>query len=137
MMMIPRNDFDLFEDLFKDPFFSKNENRLMKTDIKKTENNYIIEVDLPGYKKEDIKLDITDGYLNINAKTSVEEDEKEGKYLKKERYFGECSRSFYVGEDLETEDIKASFKNGTLKIEVPIIEEKKDLKETKYIEIKD
>lgn len=136
MMMIPRNNFDLFDDLFKDPFFYKHESKLMKTDIKETENSYIIDVDLPGYKKEDIKLDITDGYLNISAKTSIEDDEEKGKYIRKERYYGECSRSFYVGEELNKEDIKATFRNGTLKVEVPKKEEK-EIEETKYIEIED
>ena len=137
--MIPRNNFDLFDDLFRDPFFSKSESKVMKTDIKETEDSYIINVDLPGYNKENIKLDITDGYLTINAKTDTENEEKDkkGKYIRKERYFGECSRSFYVGEELKTEDIEASFRNGTLKIEVPKPDEKELEKETKYIEIKD
>lgn len=136
MMMIPRNDFDLFDDFFRDSFFSKNENKVMRTDIKEGNDNYIIKIDLPGYDKEDIKIDITDGYLNINAKTSKEDEEKESKYIRKERYYGECSRSFYVGEELKTEDINASFKNGTLKIDIPKVEERKKQPEKKYIEIK-
>lgn len=137
MMMIPRNNFDLFDDFFRDPFFNKKENKVMKTDIKENEKSYIINVDLPGYAKENIKLDITDGYLTITAKTDNKEEEIEEKYIRKERYFGECSRSFYVGEEIKEEDIEATFKNGTLKIELPKLEEKELEKEVKYIEIKD
>ncbi len=141
MMMIPRrkNEFDLLEDMFKiDPFFSEEGNKIMKTDIKESKDKYIIDVDLPGYEKEDIKIHIEDGYLNVEAKTNSEnEDKEEGKYVRKERYYGECSRSFYVGDDITETDIKASFKNGTLRIEIPKKEEKKAIPEKKYIEIGD
>lgn len=138
MMLMPRRDFDLFgDDFFRDDFF-KEKNNLMKTDIKETEDSYILDIDLPGYKKEDIKVDITDGYLTINAKTSNEKEEKDkGKFVRRERFMGEASRSFYVGEDIKEEEIKASFKNGILNLEVPKVtpEEKKSQK--KYIEIGD
>ncbi len=140
MMMLPRrrNDFDLFDRMFlDDPFFSgERESKLMKTDIKEKKDKYIIEMDLPGYEKENISLEINDGYLMISAKTSQNKDEKEeGKYVRKERFIGECSRSFYVGDNIKEEDIKASFKNGTLKIEVPKKEERKELPEKKQIPI--
>ena len=139
-MMLPRrrNDFDLFDRMFlDDPFFSgERESKLMKTDIKEKKDKYIIEMDLPGYEKENISLEINDGYLMISAKTSQNKDEKEeGKYVRKERFVGECSRSFYVGDNIKEEDIKAAFKNGTLKIEVPKKEERKELPEKKQIPI--
>ncbi len=139
MMMIPRrNDFDLLEDMFRDPFFTSNESKVMKTDIKEHKDKYVIDIDLPGYKKEDIKLSVDDGYLTVHASMDSENEEKEkGKYVRRERYMGSCSRSFYVGDAVKSEDIKASFKNGTLKIEVPKKEDKKELAETKYIEIED
>ena len=139
MMMIPRrNDFDLLEDMFRDPFFTSNESKVMKTDIKEHKDKYVIDIDLPGYKKEDIKLSVHDGYLTVHASMDSENEEKEkGKYVRRERYMGSCSRSFYVGDAVKSEDIKASFKNGTLKIEVPKKEDKKELAETKYIEIED
>ncbi len=137
MMMIPRrNDFDLWDEIFHDPFFRGGESKLMKTDIKEKKDNYLIDIDLPGYEKDDIKIDIEDGYLTIHATMNKNVDEKEeGKYVRKERYVGECSRSFYVGENVTEEDIKAKFKNGTLTIEVPKMESKKLPKEKKYIPI--
>lgn len=141
MMMLPRkrNDFDLWDEMFRDPFFTgERESRLMKTDIKEKKDKYIVDIDLPGYEKEGIKIEIDNGYLIVNAKTSHHKDEKEeGKYVRKERFVGECSRSFYVGEDVKQEDIKASFRNGTLKIEIPKKDEPKELPEKKYIPIDD
>ncbi len=138
MMMIPRrNHFDLFDEMFRDPFFEGTESKLMKTDIKEKKDKYLIDIDLPGYEKEDIKMEISDGYLTVHASVNKEvDDEKEkGKYVRKERYVGECSRSFYVGENVKEEEIKAKFKNGTLTIEVPKKEDKKELPEKKYIPI--
>ena len=135
MMMLPRkrNDFDLWDEMFRDPFFTgERESRLMKTDIKEKKDKYIVDIDLPGYEKEDIKIEVDNGYLIVNAKTNHHKDEKEeGKYVRKERFVGECSRSFYVGEDVKQEDIKASFRNGTLKIEIPKKDEPKELPEKK------
>ena len=125
MMMVPRrNDFDLIGDLFDDSFFHKNESKLMKTDIKELDDKYVIDVDLPGYNKEDIKISVENGYLVINASTNEEKNEEEkGKVIKKERYYGQCSRSFYISDDLTVEDIKASYKNGTLSLEYVQIED--------------
>lgn len=137
MMMIPRrHDFDLWDDMFRDPFFTEGESKLMKTDIKEKKDKYLIDIDLPGYDKEGIKIEIQDGYLTVHAKVNKEEDDNEkGKFVRKERYTGECSRSFYVGDSVKEEDIKAKFKNGTLTIEVPKKEEHKELEEKKYIPI--
>ena len=136
MMMIPRrNHFDLFDEMFRDPFFEGSESKVMKTDIKEKKDKYLIDIDLPGYDKEDIKMEISDGYLTVHASVNKEvDDEKEkGKYVRKERYVGECSRSFYVGENVSEDEIKAKFKNGTLTIEVPKKDDKKELPEKKYI----
>ena len=141
MMMLPRkrSDFNLWDQMFSDPFFTEErENKFMKTDIKEKKDKYIIDMDLPGYEKENIKIEINNGYLIVNAKTSHHEDEKEeGKYVRKERFVGECTRSIYVGKEVTEDDIKASFKNGTLKIEVPKKEESKNIPEKKYIPIDD
>ena len=141
MMMIPRkrNDFNLLEDMFEiDPFFSRESSKVMQTDIEEKHDKYLITIDLPGYEKENIRIDIEDGYLNVYAKVDSRNDEEEkGKFVRKERYFGECSRSFYVGDDITETDVKASFKNGILKLEIPKKEEKKAIPEKKYIEIGD
>lgn len=139
-MMIPRrnNDFDLIGDMFRDPFFSENESKIMRTDIKEKKDKYLIDIDLPGYEKENIKIELEDGYLTVHANIDTNNEEKEeGKFVRKERYVGSCSRSFYVGDAVEIEDIKASFKNGTLKIEVPKKEMKKELPSKKYVQIGD
>ena len=138
MMMIPRrNRFDLFDEMFRDPFFEGTESKVMKTDIKEKKDKYLIDIDLPGYEKEDIKMEISDGYLTVHASVNKEvNDEKDkGKYVRKERYVGECSRSFYVGDNVTEDEIKAKFKNGTLTIEVPKKDDKKELPEKKYIPI--
>ncbi len=145
MFMIPRKnrELDLWDDVFDDPFFGAHhsfprheETHLMKTDVKELNDKFEITIDLPGYEKENLDMSIEDGYLVVHAKTSTEnEDKKEGKFIRKERFFGECSRSFYVGEDIKEDDIKASFKNGTLVIDVPKKEEKKALPEKKHITI--
>lgn len=136
MMMIPRrrNEFDLFDEMFNDPFFTRGENKLMKTDIKEKKDHYELEVDLPGYEKENIKIELSDGYLTVHASMNKEIDDKDSKYVHKERYVGECSRSFYVGEGIKEEDIKASFKNGTLTLTLPKGKEEKE-EEKKYIDI--
>ena len=136
MMMLPRrNEFNLLDDIFGDLDYT--ENKIMKTDIKEHKDNYSIMVDLPGYNKEDIKISVDDGYLTISATMSKNEEEKEhGKFVRRERYFGECSRSFYVGDNVLVEDIKASFKNGTLNLTIPK-KEQKQIAEKKYVQIED
>lgn len=136
MMMLPRrNEFNLLDDIFGDLDYT--ENKIMKTDIKEHKDNYSILIDLPGYNKEDIKISVDDGYLTISATMSKDEEEKEhGKFVRRERYFGECSRSFYVGDNVLVEDIKASFKNGTLNLSIPK-KEQKQITEKKYVQIED
>ena len=140
MMMIPRikNEFDLLGEMFADPFFTEHESKIMKTDIKEKTDKYLIGIELPGYQKENIKIDVEDGYLTVHAEINSDNEEKEeGKFVRRERYVGSCSRSFYVWNEVKSEDMKASFKNGILKIEVPKKEYKKELPEKKYIEIED
>ena len=138
MMLVPRRDsFDLFDGFFDDEFFPRKENSLMKTDIRELSDKYIVDVDLPGYEKENINLSFDNGYLNIQAKYSKNNEEKEEeKYIRRERFYGECSRSFYVGDKIKEEDIDAEFKNGILKIEIPKNEQEEDVPEIKQIEIK-
>lgn len=139
MLMIPRrrNEFNLFKDFFgDDDFFSRSERAIMKTDIREKDDKYIIEIDLPGYEKENINLELKDGYLEVSAKVEKEENSDENeKFVHKERFFGTCSRNFYVGDEIKEEDIHAEFKNGILKVTVPKKEEKKELPEPKRIEI--
>ena len=110
----------------KDPLYGKNVSRLMKTDVRETEGTYELDVDLPGFKKEDVELSFDNGYLTISAKKSLNKDEKnkEGQYIRQERYAGSMSRSFYVGESVPQSDIKAKFEDGVLRISIP----KQDMK---------
>lgn len=135
MMMIPRRNFDLFDDMFNDSFF-KGDNKIMKTDIKDNKDNYIIDIEMPGYEKENIKIDVEDGYLNVTASINKDNDESNDNYVRKERYVGECSRSFYIGDNIEAEDIKANFKNGILSLNVPKIN-KEEVPTKKYVQIED
>ncbi len=141
MMIVPRKNFDLFDEFFDDPFFHKEDKHphpmaMMKTDVRENDNSYIIDVDLPGFQKDNIKVDVEDGYLNISASMDNTEEEKDkGKFIRRERFVGECSRSFYVGEQVQSEDIKASFKNGILTLEIPKVEEEEKLPEKKYVQI--
>lgn len=138
MMMIPRrnHEFDLLGEMFRDPFFTDGESKIMKTDIKEKKDKYLIDIDLPGYDKENIELEVENGYLIVHATIDNNNEEKEeGRFVRKERYMGSCSRSFYVGDEVKSEDVKASFKNGTLKIEIPKKEENSKLSEKKYIQI--
>ena len=136
MRLVPRRNFDLFDDFFDDGFFSKKEKNLMKTDIRETKDKYIIDIDLPGFDKENINLSLNKGYLEISTKVDKEDNNEEEKYVRKERFYGECSRSFYVGDEITEEDIQAEFKNGILKIEIPKLDETRNNEESKQIEIK-
>jgi len=137
-MLVPRrNNFDLFDNFFNDDFFAKKETSLMKTDIIEKKDKYILKMDLPGFSKEDINLSLKNGYLEVSAKVEKENNnDEEEKYLHRERFYGECERSFYVGDDVNKENIDAEFKDGILFIEVPKKEEIDDQNETKQIEIK-
>lgn len=137
MMLVPRkNSFDLFDNFFDDGFFPPKEKNLMKTDIKELKDKYLIDMDLPGFEKENINLSLKNGYLDIKAKSEQSNNEDKENYIRRERFFGECSRSFYVGDDITEEDINAEFKNGILKITIPKKEETEETNEVKKIEIK-
>ncbi len=113
-------------------------NGLMKTDIKETDEGFELHINLPGVKKENIQAELKEGYLTISATTDTSNEEKEenGRYIRRERYFGNASRSFYVGEDLTQEDIKAKYADGVLSVCVPKVEPKKpEVEEKKYIAI--
>ena len=142
---------NLFDDLFDFPFYDdRNEQKvekklygrharnLMKTDIKEMDNGYQLIIDLPGFKKEEIHAALENGYLTISAAKGLDEDEQEkesGRYIRRERYAGACERSFYVGDGISQEDIKAEFKHGILKLFVPKKEAKPAVEENKYIAI--
>ena len=134
------NLFDDFMDGFAFPTanwnYAKNTANAMKTDIKENDKGYELDVDLPGYKKEDVKAELKDGYLTISASNdnTKEEKDEDGKYIRKERYTGSVSRSFYVGKYVTEEDIHAKFENGILKLSVPKVDAPK-VEENKYISI--
>ena len=142
----------LFDDFFRDfPVFDDKAERkaekklygrhaqnLMKTDIKEMKDGYELEIDLPGFKKEEITVSLEDGNLTISAAKGLDQEEQEkktGRYIRRERYAGACERSFYVGEDLTVEDIRAEFKHGILKLFVPKKEEEPAVEAKKYISI--
>ena len=122
------HDFDMFPAWSgRNPLYGKHARNMMKTDVRETENTYEVDVDLPGFKKEDVKLDLDNGYLTISAQRNEELDEKdnEGRYIRQERATGSCARSFYVGKELEPKDISAKFENGILSLHLPKADAKK------------
>ena len=128
-MLVPRSNRNFFNSLMSDPFETFFDNaplmrstpNLMRTDIKEHEGGFELIVDLPGYKKEDVTAELKDGVLSVTAQTSSESTEQDlkGTYVRKERFSGKCSRSYYVGEDIQESDVHAKFENGILKITVP------------------
>jgi HSP20 family molecular chaperone IbpA len=138
MKYFPRN-LDVFDDMF-DGFFPKGtvySDNVMRTDVYEKDGYYNLDIELPGYRKEDVQMDIMDGYLNIKAthNQSSEEKDAKGNLIRSERRFGSCSRSFYVGENIKAEDIKARFENGILNIVLPSKEQKSiETKQTVTIE---
>lgn len=128
----------LFDEFFNDfdrPMMSLMtrpvSNPVMRTDVREMDGSYQLDIDLPGYKKEDVKAELKDGYLTVKAEKKFEETDD--KYLRRERYFGSCSRSFYVGEDLTQSDIKAKFEDGILKLTVP--KKEPEIPQPQYIAI--
>ena len=129
MMLVPARKNDFFADFLSAPFdvFGSRPQpkqampSMMKTDIKETEKAYEFDIDLPGFKKENVHAELQDGYLTIQASTESETEEKSenGTYLRKERFTGSCRRSFYVGEEISEDDIRAKFEDGILHIVVP------------------
>lgn len=145
-MLLTTRDNNLFDTFFNDawcmnPWFgfddSKKAERMMNTDVQESEDAYTLEMDLPGYKKEDISAKLENGYLTITAEKNVqnEEQDENKKYIRRERYTGTRQRSFYVGEEIEQTDIKAGFKQGILTIEIPKKKEVPQVEEQKYITI--
>ena len=137
---------NMFDDFFDNsffgghsPLFGKHERNLMKTDIHETDDAkaYRFAVELPGFQKDEIHVDVKDGYLTVSAQKGLDKDEedKKGRVLRQERYAGACSRSFYVGEGVTEEDIKAEFKHGILTLVVPKKEAKPAVEQKKYIAI--
>ena len=126
---------DMFDNMFKAPVMSPN--ALMKTDVHEKDGKYILDVEIPGYKKEDVKISLYNGTLSITASKndSTEEKDDKGRVIRQERYSGTCSRSFYVGDGIKDTDVHASFNDGILKIEIPT-EQKKEEEEKKFIDIK-
>ena len=141
---------DLFDDFMKDfPFYNDKDMKkmekklygrrgrnLMKTDIREKDDSYELEMDLPGFTKDEVKASLENGYLTISAAKGLDKDEKEketGKYIRRERYAGACQRTFYVGEDVTQEDIKGEFKHGILKLTIP--KKAAQVPEKKYIAI--
>ena len=134
MAMFPAlmND-TMFSDVFDDPFFADwreaanngmarmPAQSMMSTDVKETDNGYDVDIDMPGFKKDDINIELNNGYLTVSATRDGSHDEKgeDGKWLRRERYAGSVSRSFYVGEDVKESDIHACYKDGTLCLQVP------------------
>lgn len=135
---------NFFDNSLLDNFFSvpsdtyrnkSNTTGLMQTDIKESDTEYEIIMNLPGFKKENVKGELKDGYLVITATNAEDETDKNVKYLCRERYSGGCSRSFYVGDEITQQDIKARFENGVLTFIVPKIDKTARAKETKFISI--
>ena len=110
----------------RDPLYGKHAKNLMKTDVRELDGSYEIDIDLPGFKKDEVDIQLQDGCLTISAAKGLDKDEKDkqGRYIRQERYAGSVSRSFYVGEDVKPADVKASFEDGILKLSVPKAEEK-------------
>ena len=131
-------DFPFYDDRAEKKLYGHHAANLMKTDIQEHDDGYTLEMDLPGFKKEEIQIELNNGYMTISAAKGLDEDEKDkksGKYIRRERYTGSCQRSFYVGEDVTEEDIKAEFKHGILKLFVPKKEAKPAVEQKKYISI--
>ena len=142
---------NMFDEFFRDPFFDSKDMKklekklygrrgknLMKTDIRESDTGYELEMDLPGFRKDEIRASLRDGYLTISAAKGLDKDEQEntsGRYIRQERYAGACERSFYVGEDMTEDDIKGEFKHGILRLSISKKEAKPLAEEKKYISI--
>lgn len=127
---------DMFENAFTmvpvfsrhDPVFGKNAKNLMKTDVRELENSFELDIDLPGFKKEDVNIELDNGYLSISAAKGLDKntENKQGQYIRRERYTGECSRTFYIGENVEPSSVTAKFEDGILQIAFPKAPEHKE-----------
>ena len=149
MMMHDIFGEDLFDDFMDDfafpafpdtekALYGKHAKNLMKTDVKETDTEQELIIDLPGFKKEDVKASLENGYLTIQASKGLDKDEQEkksGKYIRRERYAGTCARSFYVGDDITQDEIKGNFKHGILRLTIPKKDAKPAVEQTNYIAI--
>ena len=131
---------NLFDDFFNDfdrpvraLMTRSGERQLMTTDVRENDNSFELDIDLPGFKKDEVKAELKDGYLTVSAVRKDEKEDGQGKYLRRERFYGSCSRSFYVGDALTQEDIKAKFEDGILKLSVP--KKEPELPQPTYITI--
>ena len=136
-MMMPsifgENLFDDFDSWFSDPvekrffgkknpLYGKHAKNMMKTDVRETDDAYEVDIDLPGFKKDEVTAELNDGYITISAAKGLDKDEKDkktGKYIRKERYAGSMSRSFYIGEGITQDEISAKYENGILQLKIP------------------
>ena len=132
-------DFPFDDDFWgrKNPLYGKNAKRMMKTDIRETDGSYELDVDLPGFKKDEIQASLENGYLTISAAKGLDKDDKdkEGKYIRQERYAGAMSRSFYVGDEVTQDEIKAKYEDGILKLSIPKKEKKPAVEQDNHIAI--
>ena len=139
---------NLLDDLFGFPYmkdfdnmekklYGRKASRMMKTDIREKENNYEVAIDLPGFKKEEIEVELNNGYITISASKGLDKDsnDKKGKLIRQERYAGAMQRSFYVGENIEKEDVEATYRHGVLTLTIPKKAEEKKLPEKNLIAI--
>ncbi len=145
-MMVPsiwnENLFDVFDDVFKDsfgsrsPLYGRREANIMKTDVRETEDSYEVDVDLPGFKKENVNIKLENGCMTISAAKQMSKDEKDkqGSFIRQERYEGSCSRSFYVGSDVKKEEISAKLEDGILRLTFPK-KTQKEVEQSKFISI--
>ena len=125
---------DMWDDVFdsmsafnrRNPLYGKHGKNMMKTDVRETDNSYELDIDLPGFKKDEVKVDLKNGYLTISAAKSLDkkDEKKNERYIRRERYSGQMARSFYVGEDVESKDVSAKFEDGILKISLPKAQQK-------------
>lgn len=136
---------NFFDEAFDPRFFRRPEHYtgrpaagLMKTDVKESDEGYELSIDLPGYKKEDVKVSAENGYLTITASKKEEKEDKDGKgkYIRRERYSGSCTRSFYIGEDVKPEQIGAKFEDGILTLDIPKVQPQIPENTVKYIDIR-
>ena len=136
-MLLPRMiNKSLFDDFFTDSMFNSNTTNVMSTDIREKDNGYLLDMEVPGFNKEDLKLELKDGYLTVSAehKTTNDEKDNDGHIIRQERYYGSSKRSFYVGDQIEKQDIQAKYDKGILIIFVPK-KEVKQIENNQTIEI--
>ena len=131
---------DMFEDDFfggKNPLYGKHVKNMMKTDIRETDEGYELDIDLPGFKKDEIQAELKNGYLTVSAAKGLDKDEqnKKGEYIRRERYAGSMSRSFYVGKDITEKDIHGKYENGILMLDIPKKAPEKKVEEKKFVTI--